>query len=981
MTHHWKSDPQQCLINCFLPSNKNIFETECALYDTLIAYRLSLIAYRLSLIAYRLSLIAYRLSLIAYRYAGMYLQTGMYQLGLQRMTVITGLRTDHALRSAVKNLQSFKFETKGNTELFQQTLLRIAELTHPTYSFLLVVGALSRTYLPEAIRETKAATYFTLQTNLSTSKTRLSAASHLNIEQRVFKPNRYWSQLIEGQQVLICNEPLSAEQLAVFPPDHPLISNALFLPIYDRGEFIALVGLTNRTIPFHDYDSTRLQPLIGVFISAIKCPKDGEGSLTVKNNLSPASSKRLISDMISASLDAVIITDEDYIIMTFNQVAENIFGIQAKHAIGLPIDRFISAPATISSEKHLHRSVRSTTAGIPHLWRGATGRRGDGQKFLLDLSFISTDIGKSKCTTFICDDISDHIESSREGRENLQRFKALTNLAPVGIIQVDQHWYCTYANDEWCELTNSSLDEVLGMGWLNAFHQQDVDGVLHELRASLDHHHFSKEFRLRNVFGQVTWVKGSARALFDERGSVSGFLATIADITSNRTIESQLRKIAESDTLTGLVSRSFFEDRLQHALDCSKRHGQVVLLFIDLDGFKSINDTLGHDQGDELLKLAAQRILTVVRSEDTVSRFGGDEFTVILGGMPDEHYATQVAQKIIENIRMPFCLGEQEVFITTSLGIAMGNFNNSNAATLIKHADIALYRAKGLGRNNFQFFTPELDIEANKRMKLTNSLHRALERKEFKLFYQPMLDVRTNKVMGFEALLRWHPKGVETFIPEQFIYLLEESGLIESVGNWVIRTACEQMSQWLQAGHFDKKLTQMSVNVSARQLIDPQFYSFVTAALRETGLGSEHLVLEVTESLLMKDCENIQKLLKKLRKHGVKIALDDFGTGYSSLGYLRTFSIDQLKIDRSFIDGLLDSTADTAIIQAIITLGKSLNLMVVAEGVDSQEKLDVLRSLECDIYQGYYYDEPLSAESVVTRLLPHQCVSDKDHVC
>jgi len=490
---------------------------------------------------------------------------------------------------------------------------------------------------------------------------------------------------------------------------------------------------------------------------------------------------------------------------------------------------------------------------------------------------------------------------------------------------------------------------------------------------------FDEEFRLQTPLGILTWVKTNARSLYDEAGNTTGFLATFTDITEQRKVESQLRELAEYDPLTGLLNRTFFNSHLQSAFDRSGRSGNVILLFLDLDGFKEINDTLGHDVGDELLKKVAIRIKRSVREEDTVARIGGDEFTVILSALKDDIDASKVAQKIVEAVRPPFNVCGNEIFITISIGIAVGDTQNSDGKLLTKQADTALYRAKNLGRNTFQFFTPELDAKAKDKLFISNSLHRALDANEFELYYQPQVDVKGDMIVGFEALLRWHHPTSGELEPDRFIPLLEETGLINPVGRWIFNTASNQMKLWLDDGLVSPEST-MSVNLSVHQMRDNEFPLFVASAIKSLDLAAKHLIIEITETSLMADNPRILTFLQALQQLGIKISMDDFGTGYSSLSYLKKFPIDHLKIDRSFIADILDDPSDASIVQAIIAMARSLGLTIIAEGVDAQDKLKILRNLGCDIYQGYFYSKPLPAKEIEDRfLIPQQKLALSPH--
>ena len=449
-------------------------------------------------------------------------------------------------------------------------------------------------------------------------------------------------------------------------------------------------------------------------------------------------------------------------------------------------------------------------------------------------------------------------------------------------------------------------------------------------------------------------------------------LTVARDITEQKRAEQQMNYLASYDHLTGLPNRVLFRDRLASALLRSLRDENLVALFyLDLDRFKQINDSLGHPVGDELLKQVSARLHDCVRRYDTVAqastrhedlgttvaRLGGDEFTIVLDDIKHIDEITRVAQRILAAFSKPFNLAGREVFASASLGITVFPIDDDEIDNLIRNADAAMYRAKALGRNNFQFYTHNLNVNAEARLWLETALRQAQARNEFELFYQPKLDLRTHLVVGVEALLRWNSPEKGLVFPDTFISLLEETGLIVPVGAWVLRTACAQATAWRNAG----LNLSVAVNLSARQFHDDDLLPTVEAALHESGLAPSQLELEVTESMLMEDNARSQATLAKIKQMGVHISMDDFGTGYSSLAYLKRFPLDTLKIDRSFVKDIGINQDDTSIVRAVITLAHSLRLTVVAEGVETLEQLEFLRDNLCEQAQGYFISRPTSA--------------------
>jgi diguanylate cyclase (GGDEF)-like protein len=421
--------------------------------------------------------------------------------------------------------------------------------------------------------------------------------------------------------------------------------------------------------------------------------------------------------------------------------------------------------------------------------------------------------------------------------------------------------------------------------------------------------------------------------------------------------------MAYYDALTGLPNRVLLQDRLRQAMIEADRHERLVaLLFIDLDRFKNINDTLGHEMGDLLLKKVAQRLLSCVRPGDTVARPGGDEFMVVLADVAHVDDVSRVTQKVIDVFSPPFEIGGRELFVTSSIGATLYPFDDRDVDALYRNADAAMYHAKDEGRNNFQFYSAEMNDQSLKRLSMETALRRALDRDEFRLYYQPQIDIMTGRIIGAEALIRWQHPEWGLVPPLEFIPLAEETGLIVPIGEWVLRTACAEARAWQDAG---LPPVRVAVNLSARQFRQQDLFDVITTALQHGGLEPKWLEVEVTESMVMRDVNRTIDILHGLERMGVSVAIDDFGSGYSSLSYLRRLPIAVIKIDRSFIEHIPGNPDDAAIATAIIALAKSLQLTVVAEGVETQEQLDFLRHHGCGTAQGYYFARPLPAEEFV----------------
>jgi len=433
--------------------------------------------------------------------------------------------------------------------------------------------------------------------------------------------------------------------------------------------------------------------------------------------------------------------------------------------------------------------------------------------------------------------------------------------------------------------------------------------------------------------------------------------------------EDTVERQAHYDLLTNLPNRTTFRDRLTVALAQAGRNRKMLaVLFVDLDRFKTIVDTLGHTIGDQVLRGVAERLGASLEEGDTLARMGGDEFVILLPQINRADRAVRVAQRIIEAIKPPFHFDRNELHITMSIGITLFPYDGEDADTLLKNADTALYRAKEQGRNNYQLYTPAMNARAFERLALENSLRRAVERKEFLMYYQPQIDVRTQTIVGAEALLRWQHPDLGIVYPSEFISIAEETGLITQLGEWVLRTACMQNKVWQKAGL--PPIT-VAVNLSARQFQQQDLVENVARILKETGLDARWLEMEITEGIAMQNADYTNVLLRGLKEMGVRVALDDFGTGYSSLNYLKKFPIDTLKIDQSFVRDLTTDANDAAIANAVIVLAHSLKLKVIAEGVETRQQEAFLLEHHCDLIQGFLFSSPLPAAAFEVLIRQH----------
>jgi diguanylate cyclase (GGDEF)-like protein len=493
--------------------------------------------------------------------------------------------------------------------------------------------------------------------------------------------------------------------------------------------------------------------------------------------------------------------------------------------------------------------------------------------------------------------------------------------------------------------------------------EQTIESAIEAMRVGA-FDYIRKPFDLRHVEAAVRRALDHYSLLEAKRRHEN----SLEELVRQRTAE--LDHLASYDALTDLPNRILFEDRLTQALVLAQRSQQTLgMLFLSLDRFKKVNDTLGHAAGDRLLQEVALRLSGCIREGDTVARFEGDEFALLLTPIGGTKDVVEIIYRINEMLNSPFILDAQELFITASIGISLYPDDGADAHTLLKNAGAALYRAKEQGGGNYQFYAADMNAKAVKRLALENSLRRALEKKEFEVYYQPRVDTSTGQVVGVEALVRWQHPELGLLSPAEFIPLAEDTGLIVPLGEWVLETACAQSKSWQKAGFTPLSV---AVNMSARQFQQQNLSLCVARILQETGLDAHYLDLELTESAIMKNAESAVRTLTELKEMGVKIAIDDFGTGYSSLGYLKRLPIDVLKIDKSFVRDATTDPDDAALVMAIIALAHNLRLKVIAEGVETEEQRRFLHLLRCDEWQGYLYSKPLPARAFTELLSQEQ---------
>ena len=567
----------------------------------------------------------------------------------------------------------------------------------------------------------------------------------------------------------------------------------------------------------------------------------------------------------------------------------------------------------------------------------------------------------------------------------IEKERAQVTLNSIGdaVLSTDTLGNVTYMNVVAEYMTGWSTKEAVGRPLEEVFHI--IDGVTHEsAQKSMGlaiQQNRGMGLRANCILvrrdGCECAIEDSASPIRDRDGDMTGAVIVFHDVSMARAMVLEMSHLAQHDILTGLPNRLMLNDRVTQAISLARRnHGQLALLFLDLDGFKRINDSLGHSIGDKLLQSVAARLLTYVRKSDTVSRQGGDEFVILLPEVARAADASVSAAKILSELKKTHYIGEHGLRVTGSIGISTHPDNGEDAETLIKNADTAMYHAKENGRDSYQFFRVDMSLKAVERQSLEGQLRYALERQELLLHYQPKVNLNTGAITGVEALVRWQHPGRGLLLPDQFLTIAEESGIIVAIGRWVLQEGCRQTREWLDAG---LPAVPVAVNISSREFRSERFLEGVQDSLEKTGLDPKYLELEMTESVLMRDTDSTVGVLRQLKSMGVRLTVDDFGTGYSSLSYLTRFSIDTLKLDRSFLSNVTAGSEDAIVASAVISMGSCLKHRVIAEGVETAEQLAFLQFHGCREGQGYYFNRPAVAKQFAHLLeMPSQRMFGND---
>lgn len=667
-----------------------------------------------------------------------------------------------------------------------------------------------------------------------------------------------------------------------------------------------------------------------------------------------------LTALFDSAVDGILLADpltSEFI--SCNKSMAKMLGYRVEEVVGLKVKdlhREEDFPFVFEQFELITTEKSTEATNIPF-------QRKDGSLFYVDVTgFPFVMAGKRYIGGFFRD-VTGRIETEKQ----LKQAAVVFENASEGVVITDAKRNIVAVNKSFTEISGYTEEEVLGKNprlWKSQHHD---DSFYQAMWSSL---HETGEWRgeiwNRRKNGNVYPAWMTINAVRDEQGRLTNFVSVFTDISAIKQSQEKLHQLAHYDVLTDLPNRLLFNDRLEHALErASRENRRVGVLFLDLDNFKPINDGLGHPVGDKVLQAVGQRLRTLVRGDDTVARIAGDEFAIILEEVSDSQGIAQVASKIVSAFELPLHVEDHELHVTMTIGISIFPEDGGNAVALVKNADAAMYRAKERGKSRYCFYTLDLTEAALERLQIENELRAAIKQQEFSVYYQPQYSLTTGQLTGAEALVRWqHPEN-GLISPDRFIPLAESTGLIVPLGAWVLRVACIQTKAWLKAGY---EIQRIAVNVAGQQIQHSGFVNTVRTVLQETRLDPQCLELEVTESFIMEQSGDAIKTLEKLRSLGVHLAIDDFGTGYSSLSYLKRLPINKLKVDRSFVRDIPQDTDDEAITKAVIAMGKSLQLKIVAEGVETEEQLSFLRSEGCDEVQGYLYSPPVPEEDFIALL-------------
>ena len=722
---------------------------------------------------------------------------------------------------------------------------------------------------------------------------------------------------------------------------HDVCSGAGVVIRTQYGPFGVILAFATEERTFADYELAFLRSTANIV---------GEAITRARTEQALRKSEARLRQLIATTLDAVVTVDGALNVIEWNREAAATFGIPASDAIGRPF------PAALLPEHAMNAVPQGCLLET-------IVRRANGEELPVEVTVAPAGSGADVTFTAFIRDISERKRAQRELEQREQRFRTIVEKSWSGVVLLDGDVRFSFAGSSTQYIIGYEDHELIGRSLFDFVHPRDVEAARKVFGKTLSspNHEMHGELRFRHKEGRWVWLEGFSQNLLHEP-SVGAIVLNYRDVTQRKETEKQLEYRAYYDSLTGLPNRLLFRDRLVHSLAHAKRNRVgVAVMYLDIDHFKLVNDALGHSFGDRLLGDIARRLQGALRASDTISRIGGDEFSILLPEVVSAEAVAGVARKILDSLTRTFRIDGHDLFVTASVGISCFPSDGDDAETLLKCADAAMYRAKELGRNQAQLFTASMNERYVRRLALEQHLHHAIERDQLELYYQPVFDRSRRRYVSVEALLRWRDPTRGIVPPSEFIGLAEETGMIIPIGAWALRTACRQLRDWQQHG----LSLRMAVNISAVQLQQRDFSDTVRTALEENGIPPDMLQLEITESAAMQNFELSTETMRELRAMGVGIAVDDFGTGQSSLIYLKHFPIDTVKIDKEFLREVTSDDTAAAIVSYVINLAHTLQLKVVAEGVETEEQYTFLRHYACDMLQGYLFSKPLPVDEVV----------------
>lgn len=682
-----------------------------------------------------------------------------------------------------------------------------------------------------------------------------------------------------------------------------------------------------------------------------------QGLLALTVELDQAKEK--YRNILEHANESIITFNEGLKVETFNPASIRLFGYEERELRGMPLDQLIPGFSLIKES-----SLTDDTLIL--------GYKKDGAQFPIEITIGEPFYNEQKTWMTIIRDITER----KKIEQGLRLMSRIFEDSHDAIMVTDTEANIIDVNASFTLITGFNKKEVIGNNprlMKSGVHPPSFYAAMwSRLKA---YGKWSGEIWDKRKNGEVypKWL--SVSAVKNDQGITTHFVGIFADITSRKQAENRLKHLAHYDPLTGLPNRTLFMEKLNWAIDWANREQrQIALFFLDLDRFKLVNDTMGHQVGDQLLIEVANRLRLCVRKVDIVSRLAGDEFTIVLTNIDNFNNIAEIAQKVLDAFIQPIRLNNHDFFVTTSIGITTYPDDGKDTHKLLKNADTAMYHAKSMGKNVYQFYSDAMNQKVHDELELEINLRKALDNNEFVLFYQPQIDISNGNIVGAEVLIRWKHPRLGFISPAKFIAYAERSDLILPIGYWVLRTACLQYMEWQHQG---VQPFVISVNYSGVQLKQSGQVDLIASILHETGMPSQSLKLELTESVVMEDAENTIKALHEFKNMGISISIDDFGTGYSSLSYLKRFPIDALKIDKSFVEHIADDSDDNAIASTIIAMAHNLRLSVVAEGVETQQQLEILRSKGCDQVQGFYFCQPIEHHEFKTFMLNHAAAVDR----